>query len=105
MITIVVLEQERYDGNWPPYNLLAAIEWFQARLAEIPEEYRHTATLDIDSVSGYGGSHFAKIRIVYERPFTPEDMAEGERHQRLREEAKKAAELMTLRALRAKYGE
>lgn len=73
-VQIKVFEQEQHDGEWPPTKAVDCIAWFQAKVSEIPEEYRATATIEIDSAGGYEGSHFGKITISYWRIETDEEV-------------------------------
>lgn len=59
------------------------VSFFAALLQKVPEQYRDTATVEIDSVGGYEGEHHAEIIVSYERPET-----EAEKTARLREEAR-----------------
>jgi hypothetical protein len=103
-VRVTVFDQEQYDGDWPHDDALACLGWFQSKVDKIPAEYRDSATIEIDSRSGYEGSHYARIRICYWRPETPEETAERnakiERNLRDRE----AQERLQLAALSAKYG-
>lgn len=101
---VTVFDKERYDGDWPPTDATKFVAWFAEKLAEIPEGYRATGKIEIESVSGYEDSHYARIEICYNRPETDDEMATREAEEQLRQEAKKAQELRTLAALKAKYG-
>ena len=101
---IVVFDQEQYDGEWPPENAMECVAWFAAKIAEIPNKYKTTAKIEIESVSSYEDSHYARIEIYYDRPETDEEMSEREAEERRRQEAQIAKELRTLAELQAKYG-
>ena len=75
-IKVHVFDAERGDDNWPPCGLMEFSEWLQAQIATIPEEFRETAAIEVDSEDGYEGSHYASISIVYWRPMTDDERAE-----------------------------
>lgn len=91
--------------DWPETTKLAAFrQWLADAEAKIPEEYRSTATIEIDSIGGYEGEHHAEVIIAYWRPETDDEMAERldrEARQRAHQEAR---ERDTLERLKAKYG-
>lgn len=105
-IRIIVCDIEQYDGDWPtpeyPTLLLDAIAWFQAKLQQIPEEYRAQARCTIGSTSSYD-NHYGHIEISYDRPETAAEcskrLVEEEAHVALL----RARDLKTLRTLLAKY--
>ncbi len=101
---VVVFKQEQYDGEWPSTDATECVAWFAGKLAEIPEEYRAGAKIEIDSRSGYEDSSYACIEIYYDRPETDDEMTAREAEERRRKEAQTAQELRTLAALKAKYG-
>lgn len=104
-----VFDQEQYDGDWPSTNLEEAIAWFKKKLKSIPAEHRHTATLEIDTHSGYYDSSYAHIEIQYTRLETDEEMSAREAKERKEAEYRaasiKANELAVLAALKQKYGQ
>ena len=100
--TVVVFKQEKYDGEWPPTAAVECIAWFAEKLATIPEAYRTTATIEIDSVGGEE-SHYGRIEISYTRPETDKEMNAREAQQLRNAEAIKARELAALATLKAKY--
>ena len=99
----MVFDNEQYDGEWPPENAAECVAWFSRKLEYIPEEHRATAKIEIDSVGGYEGEHYARIQIYYDRPETDDEMAERETYERRYQEEVVAKELQTLAALKAKY--
>lgn len=76
-VTVVSLvDQERYDEGpiqWDG-SLDDVVASFEAIREMIPEEYRHTSRCEIGSVSGYEGSHYARVQVEYERPATKEEI-------------------------------
>lgn len=95
---ITVFKQERYDGQWPPEHGNSFIAWFQAKLNEIPEEHRGNARIELDSQSGYEGSHYASIEITYRRMETEEEAKSREaEEERSRQDAIADAEARVAR--------
>lgn len=71
-----VFEGERcYTGDWPPEKPADFLAWWQEKIEAIPEEFRDTATIEIDSRSGYEGSHDPCIKIGYWRQETDTELA------------------------------
>ena len=101
---ISVFNQDPYDGEWPPIDLVGCIAWFSEKLASIPEEYRDTARIEIDSVDGNeDDSHYVNIDISYVRLETDDEISAREAVEQRRLEALKSEELQTLAELKAKY--
>lgn len=86
--SITVFDHERHDGEWPPEDARACLDWFSAKVESIPAEFRETARIEFDSQSGYEGCHYAKITITYQRPETAEEIAarKGENQRRIDEQ-------------------
>lgn len=82
---ISVFDMERYDGEWPPTDARACLDWLSAKVESIPAEFRKNATIEFESASGYEGEHYARIKIQYLRPETPEETAhrQAERQQQI----------------------
>lgn len=93
----------QYDGDWPPDDAAGALAWFQAKLADVPLEFRSTARIEIDSEESYGSSK-ATIEISYTRQETDEEEAQREQQAAALAERRRADELRTLASLQAKYG-
>jgi hypothetical protein len=72
--TVVVFDNGNSD-EWPPIEAAGFFGWFHRKLDLIPQEYRATASIELDSVSGYEGNHYAHIRITYERLETDFEMS------------------------------
>ena len=65
---------EVFSGD-APENALELAAWLQAKLAEVPEEYR--ASAKVSTSSDYDGESW--LTISYERPATPEEIARRSR--------------------------
>jgi len=103
-VNVVVFRGEKYDDNFPDTgSLFAFADWLQAVIASIPEEYRSVAEIEIDSTSGYKGSHYATIEISYRRPETDEEWAAREAAIERRAAEVEASERRQLAALMVKY--
>lgn len=92
-VEVVVFAAERYDGQWFPEKLEETVIWLQDKLAEIPEEYRSAAKIEIDSVGSYEDTHYASVSISYWRPPTDAEIEErnSAKRKRLEEEAERYA--------------
>lgn len=54
--------------GWPGETTVEAFRaWLDAAVAEIPEECRASAKIDITSCSGYEDDHYATICISYRK--------------------------------------
>ena len=81
--TVTVVEAEQYDEGFPSANLLSFHAWLQSHLASIPPEYQGGAEICFGCRESYGDSLYVTVSISYERPETPEEVAErvaGSRH-------------------------
>jgi hypothetical protein len=94
---------EKYDGDWPPINAEGFIGWFQAKLGDVPEEFRSTAHIKVDCVHHYD-SNYATIEFCYTREETDDEEAVRKQQVAAYEESNRARELRLLAELQAKYG-
>lgn len=102
-VQIKVFEKGQYGDEWPPEAAADYIAWFQAKVAQIPEEYRAAARIEIESDEGYEGSHYGTITISYWRVETDEEVAarcQKNAIWRANRERELAYELERLRALK-----
>lgn len=104
MINITVFDQGQCGAEWPPTNAIVFLQWFTWKIAEIPEEFRANAKVEIEGVSSYGNAN-AHMSITYCRPETDEEAQAREQKEIALAKAKKDAELRQLAALKAKYGD
>ena len=102
-LTIQVLSVEPYDDGWPPTPAYEFLDWLHARLGSIPEQFRGTATVEIESHSGYEGDHSPSIEISYKRQETDEEMAERLATDEAEARRRTEQELRLLAKLQAKY--
>lgn len=102
-IKIEVFNQEQYDGEWPPETVLEFMEWFSSKIVEIPEEYQHTAKIELESVGGYEGDHYSSIEIYYYRPETAKEIEVRELDEKVKMDRIKQQELQLLEDLKRKY--
>ncbi len=109
-VRVVVLEQEQHDGG--PFNfgesyadgsfdevLHSLIEIRES----IPEEYRDKARCSVDSVGGYEGSHYAIIKVSYDRPETDDEVIVRIKGDMAAAAELEAREKRVLAKLQAKY--
>ena len=94
---------DQYNGAWPPEDAAGALAWFQAKLTDVPPEFRGTARIEIGSEESDGSSK-ATIEVSYTRPETDDEEVEREGQIAARAESRRAEELRTLAALQTKYG-
>lgn len=103
MVTVKLLEAEKYDSGFPPEGVIEFSEWLGALMAQVPAEHAGTAKLEIDSIGSYENSHYATVCFMYDRPETDEEEAVRLANNRLAAEAKRSRELQQLEDLRRKY--
>jgi hypothetical protein len=103
-VTVTLADAEQYDDGFPPSSAMEFMAWLKGHLDSIPEEFRASAELEIDSNSGYEDSHYAHVVLSYQRPATAEEIAA-----RVDKRARRAAEALAqekaaYEALKQKYG-
>lgn len=103
-IKIEVFKKEQYDGDWPEENAFQFLTWFEEKINSIPEEFRETAKVELEPVSGYDGGSYASIEIYYYRPETEEETKVRESKEKNRAELLRQRELKRLEELKRKYG-
>jgi hypothetical protein len=81
MKRVEVFSREQYDEPWPPEGLAEFREWVDDLLEGIPEEFRDSAKIQIDSTTSYGQS-LATVTVSYVRPETDEEAARREHEER-----------------------
>lgn len=72
-LTIKVLKAEQYDPKFPPAPLAEFQEWVDEVVAQVPEEFRDTATVEFGSASSYYDSSYSSVEVQYRRPETDEE--------------------------------
>ena len=99
IITITVFKASSYySEEWPPENLLKFRDWIDQQINSIPEEYKATATFEIENKDG--NTH---LTIGYNREETDEEEAERKRSEAERISVKERRERQMLAELKAKY--
>jgi len=86
IVTVSVFDTEQYCKSWMSENLMEAVEWLKSKLESVPEEFRHSAKIEIGSVGSWEDSHYATIEITYERPETDDEMRARDAHYKARRE-------------------
>lgn len=102
LITETVFSAEQYDSNWPPEEFAAFREWLEDKREEIPEEFMASAMIQIDSKISYGQS-LATIKVSYDRPETPQEVAARQAKEQARMGEQERQERALLEALQRKY--
>ncbi len=100
---VKVFEAEQYDGNWPTDNAFKFLSWLKEKVEQIPEEFRSSAKIEIDSIEEYGNAH-AMLQIYYYRPETEEEMIMSVNTEKRKQEGIVQREMMELNRLKKKYG-
>ena len=70
MIVTERMSFTQYGDEWPPEDAMGFIAWVQAKVDEIPERYRNTATIEFDGDPECCGN---EIKIEWKRHETAED--------------------------------
>ena len=94
----------KYDEDWPPSDASGFFAWFQAKLADVREEFRSTVQIDLSSNMDYD-SDYATIKISYTRHATEEENVLRQQQDASNADSLRSYELRTLAELKAKYGE
>lgn len=103
MVTVISFTCDpRWSGM--PEKLLDWHDWVSERLSEIPEEYRKTAKIEIESRSSWEDSVECNLVVTYNRPETAEETSERLAKQQLYQTSVEAEEKRRLSELMAKYG-
>lgn len=100
-----VLYTQEFDADFPfPFGtkLLDAIATLQRIAESIPEEFRSSASLRVDSEIEYDMNKVL-IEIYYDRPETNEEVAERKKVEGDETHRREQGELAQLAALKAKY--
>lgn len=103
--TIIIYRAGRFSwkDSWPPENAVAFRDWLNAKLATIPPEHLEHAKVEIKSESTQD-SHAPTIKISYERPETPEEIATRERRETERQAEREARDRETWEWLKKRFG-
>lgn len=101
MKTIEVYRYAATD-DYPPFSLIDRIAWLQAKLDEVPDEFRKSARVAMEASEEYGDV-FVEYSISYIRPETAEERAAEERIDAERQVVAEQLERGTLARLLAKY--
>ncbi len=99
-VTVTLFAQERYDGDWMPEKLTEAVAWLQNFLAQVPDEHRNEATIDI----GYE-EYSANIDISYQRPATEAEKQERLSNERRQTDRSTAERRQHYERLKTEFGE
>jgi len=101
LVRVDFIQDDKYGLNG---NLSDAIEFLREALERIPEEFRSSARLELDIEYPYGGEEI-RIRIVYWRPMTREELKHRRDLEKAQRELRDSQEKEELKRLKAKYGD
>lgn len=101
---VSVLDAEQYEDGFPPGKLPDFMAWLAEHINRIPEEYRASAEIEIDSRGSYEDSHYATIKISYVRPETDEEWDARKANVMSRVRQAEEQERKAYEALKAKFG-
>lgn len=103
-VTVVVIDITKHSGHgWVPEKLEDAVQFFSDMLGLVPKEYRHSATLELDSSTSYD-CDYPTIRIEYQRPETKEETAARVADEEKDRASKESREREQYERLAEKYG-
>jgi hypothetical protein len=94
---------ERWNGDWPPEAAAGFVAWFQELLADIPDEWRQSARIELGSMGGYEGDHSPTIEVTFDRLETPDEIAERQEGWRWQQAEAVARQRSEYEALKAKF--
>jgi hypothetical protein len=101
-IRVTIFDQEKYGDDWPPTNALLCIKWFQAKIDSVPDEFKGSVSIDIDSTTSYD-CDYAEIDMYYYRPETLQEEAIRAAEISSRDKLEEQRELRVLEELKKKY--
>lgn len=102
MTKLITVELATFPGYLFPTKATESINWFLDKLSQIPEEFRESATIQIETVQDYDDYH-TEITFSYSRPQTDEEVLAEERKVRSAKKYKEQQDLEMLARLKAKY--
>ena len=91
------------EGDWPGEDVAGFFEWFNKKIAAVPDEYRDSVVIELDGVSSYEGESEATIEIHYTRPQTDSEIFADNQRLSIRREKKKTEDLQNLARLKRMY--
>lgn len=96
-----------WDEKWPSTKPDEFIKWFQDKIALVPEEYRDTIEILLDSSRSGGGDDDTDPEIVisYKRPETDEEMEKRIESDERYNNRRRKLEIEQYKKLKEKYGD
>jgi hypothetical protein len=70
--TVKLFEGRSYDEDFLPDNLIQAIGWLQSKLDSVPDEFKGSVTIEMESDSDCGP---VALTLAYQRPPTDDEVA------------------------------
>lgn len=101
---VVLVDAEQYDGGFPPESAEAFVDWLSDLIESVPEEFRGSTTIELNSSSGYEGSHYAHIKVAYRRPETDEELGRRVQEYERAVAEKEAHDRQEFERLKSKFG-
>ena len=102
-VRVTVFEQEGCHGDWPPEAPAEFIDWWRAKIDQIPEEFRASARVRISSASEYDGGSSPVIEISYSRPETTDEQAKRIRREEVERAKRERNERADFERLKARF--
>jgi len=97
--TITIYHSDNCHSDYRPENLTEYIKWLNDKLSLIPQEFRSSATLEINAYESYGAGYYDYI-IKYERPETDSERESRENKENERKNWEKLRKIEIYEALK-----
>jgi hypothetical protein len=101
---VVIYDWEKYNGEAPPENAKAFIAWLNDLIEQVPTEFQEGVYVELDSTSGYEGTHYATVKVAYRRPETDEELGHRVAEYESAVRAKEAHDRAEFDRLKTRYG-
>ena len=101
---IKVYDSDDCFHDYRPEGLIEYIQWLNDKLSLIPEEFRTSATLEINAYESYGTGHYDYV-IKYERPETNDERESRELKEQERKNWEKTKKIEIYEALKKELGQ
>ena len=93
-----------YYDNCRPDRVVELIEWLQAKLEQVPEEYRNKVCIDLTGgTDAYSSTSDVDECIYYYRPPTPEEIEQDLKDAEARKQKREDQEREEYAKLKAKF--
>jgi hypothetical protein len=102
-VRIVSFRADAYSAGWPSENALKLIQWVNARLLEIPPEFRDIAEVNFEAHAGWEGESELSVEVSFVRSETDEEFAARQTLYAEALAAKEAEEAIEFNRLKQKF--